>query len=126
MRSAAKMQHYRRRRRVSTVSKSKYNPGMTNRDLTSAYWVSVALLLPMFLFGPAATLADPITEDEAVEEIVRLGGKIERSKKPAAGRVVVVSWNRGTVTDEQLIWLKPLTTLTTLDLYFSRISDAGL
>src|SRR5262245_16985761 len=86
----------------------------------------LTILASLFLAAPAVARADPITEAEAITEITRVRGRIERNEKLPDRPVVSVKMNRDTIGDEQLIWLKPLTSLTTLQLGFTKITDSGL
>jgi len=64
---------------------------MSSRHPTAGFRVTIVLLVSLFQCAPAVTLADPITEDDAVAEIIRLGGRIQRNKKLPDRPVVVVT-----------------------------------
>ncbi|MBC8873301.1 MAG: hypothetical protein H8E44_28020 [Planctomycetes bacterium] len=83
--------------------------------------------------GPAARKAEPavvepvpITEEQAIAKIEKLGGMFEVDEK-TPGRPVVAVLLRGTqVTDASLKYLRGLTNLEMLSLFFTHVTDGGL
>jgi Leucine-rich repeat (LRR) protein len=68
--------------------------------------------------------ADP--QAKAIEEVKKLGGKVERDEKEAGKPVTIVNLGLSQVTDESMSLLKTFPKVQKLTLNGTKISDAGL
>ena len=65
-------------------------------------------------------------EDTAVEFVQKLGGKVTRDEKAPGKPVTTLDLSFTEVTDAGLKELAPLKNLTTLDLGYTKVTNAGL
>ena len=87
--------------------------------------LTVALVL---VLTPACAVvaANQLDESQAIAEIERLGGKVERDDKSPGRPVTEVNFIWGGVGDSDLRVLRTFKNLTTLKLEETKITDAGL
>src|SRR2546421_616928 len=79
----------------------------------------------VLLWVPGALRADK-AQDQAVQVVEKLGGKITRDARAPGEPVIAVDLRDAPVTDAKLKELAPLTPLQSLDLGFTPVTDAGL
>jgi hypothetical protein len=77
--------------------------------------------------APAYVRADdPGDQDKAIEEVKKLGGKVERDEKEAGKPVTIVNLGLSQVTDESMSVIKPFPKVQKITLNGTKITDAGL
>jgi hypothetical protein len=69
---------------------------------------------------------EPADQEKAIDEVKKLGGKVERNEKEAGKPVTIVNLGLSQITDENMMLLKAFPKLEKLSLNGTKITDAGL
>lgn len=86
----------------------------------------LAAALAVALIAPAPARSQEAAADQAVAEIQKHGGKVERDDKAEGKPITAVNFATQPATDEALAALKGLDKLQKLTLNNTKITDAGL
>jgi Leucine Rich repeat len=87
----------------------------------------LSLISAILMAAPIAARADdPGDQDKAIDEIKKVGGKVERDDKEPGKPVTIVNLALSSVTDENMGILKAFPKVHKVTLNGTKISDAGL